>query len=134
MIYQTYFHGPSFQVLDGILSVDKTSVLAVFKRPAAPLWKNGQQKLVFHPLVFEALFQACGWRDIQFDRTMALPDAVGAAIVYDHEPTDPDTLFLYGVFKGRTEDNRSLYDAWAFDEDYGLVAEIRDYAMIPTPI
>ncbi|PKM96608.1 MAG: hypothetical protein CVU79_12570, partial [Elusimicrobia bacterium HGW-Elusimicrobia-3] len=134
VIYQTYFHGPSFQVLDGILSVDKNSVLAVFKRPAAPLWKNGSQKLVFHPLVFEALFQACGWRDIQFDRTMALPDAVAAAIVYDHEPTDPDTLFLYGVFKGRTEDNRSLYDAWAFDENYGLVAEIRDYAMIPTPI
>jgi len=133
-IYKTYFHGPSFQVLDGILSVEKNSVLAVFKRPSAPLWKNGQQKLVFHPLVFEALFQACGWRDIQFDRAMALPDAVGAAIVYDHEPQDPETLFLYGVFKGRTEDNRSLYDAWAFDAEFKLTAELHDYAMIPTPI
>ncbi|MCM2267318.1 MAG: SDR family NAD(P)-dependent oxidoreductase [Elusimicrobiales bacterium] len=133
-IYKTYFHGPSFQVLDGVLAVEKNSVLAVFKRPAAPLWKNGTQKLVFHPLVFEALFQACGWRDIQFDRSMALPDAVGAAIVYDNEPQDPETLFLYGVFKGRTEDNRSLYDAWAFDADYNLAAELRDYAMIPTPI
>nr|MDA8242977.1 SDR family NAD(P)-dependent oxidoreductase [Elusimicrobiota bacterium] len=133
-IYQTYFHGPSFQVLDGILALDKGSVLAVFKRPQAPLWKQGSQKLVFHPLVFEAMFQACGWRDIQFDRTMALPDAIGAAIAYDHEPLDPETLFLYGVFKGRTEDNRSLYDAWAFDGEYNLFAELRDYAMIPTPI
>jgi NAD(P)-dependent dehydrogenase (short-subunit alcohol dehydrogenase family)/3-hydroxymyristoyl/3-hydroxydecanoyl-(acyl carrier protein) dehydratase len=133
-IYKTYFHGPSFQVLDGVISVDKTSVLAVFKRPAAPLWKQGSQKLVFHPLVFEALFQACGWRDIQFDRTMALPDAVGAAIVYNHEPQDPDKLFLYGEFKGRTEDGRSLYDAWAFDADFNLAAELRGYAMIPTPI
>ena len=133
-IYKTYFHGPSFQVLDGILSVEKNSVLAVFKRPQAPLWKHGQQKLVFHPLVLEGLFQACGWRDIQFDRSMALPDAIGAAIVYDHEPVDPETLFLYGVFKGRTEDNRSLYDAWAFDAEFNLAAEIRDYAMIPTPI
>ena len=133
-IYKTYFHGPSFQVLDGILALDKASVLAVFKRPRTPLWKGTHPKLVFHPLVFEALFQACGWRDIQFDRTMALPDAVGAAIAYDHDAADPETLFLYGVFKGRTEDNRSLYDAWAFDGDYNLVAEIRDYAMIPTPI
>ena len=133
-IYKTYFHGPSFQVLDGIISVEKTSVLAVFKRPAAPLWKHGQQKLVFHPLVFEALFQACGWRDIQFDRAMALPDAIGAAIVYDHEPVDPETLFLYGVFKGRSDDGRSLYDAWAFDGEFNLTAELRDYAMIPTPI
>jgi 3-hydroxymyristoyl/3-hydroxydecanoyl-(acyl carrier protein) dehydratase len=133
-IYQTYFHGPSFQVLDGIISVDKSSVLAVFKRPQAPMWKETHPKLVFRPLVFEALFQACGWRDIQFDRAMALPDAVGAAIVYDHEATDPDTLFLYGQFKGRTEDGRSLYDAWAFDGDFNLKAEIRDYAMIPTPI
>ena len=122
-------------MLDGILAVDKNSVLAVFKRPAAPLWKAGHnQKLVFHPLVFEALFQACGWRDIQFDRAMALPDTVGAAIVSDHEASDPDTLFLYGQFKGRTEDGRSLYDAWAFDGDFKLTAEIRDYAMIPTPI
>jgi NAD(P)-dependent dehydrogenase (short-subunit alcohol dehydrogenase family)/3-hydroxymyristoyl/3-hydroxydecanoyl-(acyl carrier protein) dehydratase len=133
-IYKTYFHGPSFQVLDGVVSVDKTSVLAVFKRPQAPLWKGAAQKLVFHPLVFEALFQACGWRDIQFDRTMALPDAIGAAIVYDHEPQDPETLYLYGEFKGRTEDGRSLYDAWAFDQDFNLHAELRGYAMIPTPI
>ncbi len=134
VIYKTYFHGPSFQVLDGVLSLDKSSVLAVFKRPQTPLWKETHPKLVFHPLVFEALFQACGWRDIQFDRTMALPDAIGAAVAYDHEPLDPETLFLYGVFKGRTEDNRSLYDAWAFDEDFNLFAELRDYAMIPTPI
>ena len=133
-IYKTYFHGPSFQVLDGIISVEKDSVLAVFRRPQAPLWKGEHPKLVFHPLVFEALFQACGWRDIQFDRSMALPDAIGAAIAYDNEPADPDTLFLYGVFKGRTEDNRSLYDAWAFDENFNLTAELRDYAMIPTPI
>ncbi len=133
-IYRTYFHGPSFRVLDGIISVDKNSVLAVFKRPVAPMWKQGHPKLIFHPLVFESLFQACGWRDIQFDRAMALPDAVGAAIVYDQEPVDPETLFLYGVFKGRTEDGRSLYDAWAFDRDYNLTAEIRGYAMIPTPI
>ncbi len=133
-IYKTYFHGPSFQVLDGVISAEKDSVLAVFKRPQAPLWKGQHPKLVFHPLVFEALFQACGWRDIQFDRTMALPDAIGAAIAYDNEPLDPETLFLYGVFKGRTEDNRSLYDAWAFDGSYNLVAELRDYAMIPTPI
>ncbi len=134
VIYKTYFHGPSFQVLDGVLSLDKTSVLAVFKRPQTPLWKETHPKLVFHPLVFEAMFQACGWRDIQFDRTMALPDAIGAAVSYDHEPLDPETLFLYGVFKGRTEDNRSLYDAWAFDGDFNLFAELRDYAMIPTPI
>ena len=133
-IYKTYFHGPSFQVLDGILALDKSSVLAVFKRPQAPLWKHGHPKLIFHPLVLEGLFQACGWRDIHFDRAIALPDAVGAAIVYDHEPQDPAQLFLYGVFKGRTEDGRSLYDAWAFDEEFNLTAEIRDYAMIPTQI
>jgi 3-hydroxymyristoyl/3-hydroxydecanoyl-(acyl carrier protein) dehydratase len=133
-IYKTYFHGPSFQVLDGILALEKTSVLAVFKRPAAPLWKQGAQKLIFHPLVIEGLFQACGWRDIHFDRAMALPDAVGCVTVYDNEPLDPERLYLYGIFKGRTEDGRSLYDAWAFDEEFKLTAEIRDYAMIPTQI
>ena len=133
-IYKTYFHGPSFQVLDGILALEKNSVLAVFKRPLAPLWKTTRHQLVFHPMVFEAMFQACGWRDIHFDRTMALPDAVGSAIIHDAERNDPEKLYLYCVFKGRSEDGRTVYDAWAFDEDYKLVAQVTDYAMIPTAI
>ena len=132
-IYKIYFHGPSFRVLDGILSIEKNAVLGVFKKPVAALWRVKTPALLFHPMVLEALFQTCGWRDIHFDRKMMLPDAVGSAIVYDNNP-DPDRLYTYGVYKGTTEDGKTRYDAYAFDSEMRPVAELKDYLMIPTQI
>ena len=132
-IYKTYFHGPSFRVLDGLLSIEKDAVLGIFKRPAAALWRVKTPKLLFHPMVMEALFQTCGWRDIQFDRKMTLPDAIGSAIVHDNNP-DPDRLYTYAVYKGTTEDGKTRYDAYAFDSELNPVAELKDYLMIPTQI
>ncbi|OGS62814.1 MAG: hypothetical protein A3J79_09595 [Elusimicrobia bacterium RIFOXYB2_FULL_62_6] len=132
-IYKVYFHGPSFRVLDGILSIEKDAVLAVFKRPAAALWRVKTPKLLFHPMVIEGMFQACGWRDIHFDRRLTLPDAIGSVIVYDNGP-DPDRLFLYAKYKGMNEEGRTRFDAWAYDSEMRPVAELKDYLMIPSEI
>ncbi|MBU2573843.1 MAG: SDR family NAD(P)-dependent oxidoreductase, partial [Elusimicrobia bacterium] len=132
-IYKTYFHGPSFRVLDGILAIEKDSVLAVFKKPSAALWRVKAPKLLFHPMVLEGLFQTCGWRDIHFERKLTLPDAVGSALVYDNGP-DPDRLYLYAVYKGANEEGRTRYDAYAFDGEMRPVAELKDYLMIPSQI
>ncbi|OGS28760.1 MAG: hypothetical protein A2218_11375 [Elusimicrobia bacterium RIFOXYA2_FULL_53_38] len=132
-IYKIYFHGPSFRVLDGILSIEKDAVLGVFKKPSAALWRVKAPGLLLHPLVLEAMFQTCGWRDIHFDRKMMLPDAVGQAMVYDNNP-DPDRLYTYAVYKGTTEDGKTRYDAYAFDSEMNPVAELKDYLGIPTQI
>ena len=132
-IYKIYFHGPSFRVLDGILSIEKEAVLGVFKKPSAALWRVKTPGLLIHPLVLEAMFQTCGWRDIHFDRKMMLPDAVGQAMVYDNNP-DPDRLYTYAVYKGTTEDGKTRYDAYAFDSEMNPVAELKDYLGIPTQI
>ncbi len=132
-IYKVYFHGPSFRVLDGILSIEKDAVLGVFKKPTASLWRIKTPGLLFHPMVLEALFQTCGWRDIHFSRKIMLPDAVGRALVYDNGP-DPDRLYTYGIYKGETEDGKTRYDAYAFDSEMRPVAELKDYLMIPTQI
>ncbi|MEI7482254.1 MAG: SDR family NAD(P)-dependent oxidoreductase [Elusimicrobiota bacterium] len=132
-IYNIYFHGPSFRVLDGILSIEKDAVLGVFKKPVAALWRVKTPALLFHPMVLEALFQTCGWRDIHFDRKMMLPDGVGQVVIYDNNP-DPDRLYTYAVYKGTTEDGKTLYDAYAFDSEMRPVAELKDYMGIPTQI
>ncbi|HOI43263.1 MAG TPA: polyketide synthase dehydratase domain-containing protein, partial [Elusimicrobiales bacterium] len=114
-------------------SLEKDGTLAVFRRPQAPLFKGERPKLVFHPMVIEAAFQACGYRDIHFERKMTLPDSVGRVTVYPYE-NEPDILYLKTVYKGRDGEGRSIYDAFAFDEAHNLVAEVRDYLMIPTQI
>ncbi|MGC8867673.1 MAG: SDR family NAD(P)-dependent oxidoreductase, partial [Elusimicrobiales bacterium] len=128
-IYKTYFHGPSFQVLDGIIKATRDEVIAVFKKPTIPLLGDRDFNYIFHPLVIEALFQTCGWRDLYIDSKMTLPDSIEAVRVRDNKK-DPEMLFTYAVFKGLNNFGKSVYDAWAFDEKGNIYAELINYVMI----
>ena len=44
-IYQKYFHGPSFQVLAGIVRVNKETSLAVYNTTPRPQWNDGPRTL-----------------------------------------------------------------------------------------
>ncbi len=128
-IYKTYFHGPSFQVLDGIIEATRNEVIAVFQKPQTPLLGDRDFDYIFHPLIIEALFQTCGWRDLYIDSKMTLPDSVESVKIVDNK-RDPEKLFTYAVFKGLNNFGKSVYDAWAFDENGVIYAEILNYVMI----
>ncbi|MFH1619540.1 MAG: SDR family NAD(P)-dependent oxidoreductase, partial [bacterium] len=128
-IYKAYFHGPSFRVLDGIVSIDPKNVTAIYKKPAAPLWNDPCKKPVFHPMLIEAAFQTCGYNDLHFAKRMSLPDAIGRVLVYRNQE-DADMLFIHSSFKGRDNAGKSVYDAFVFDETGRLWVELNDYVMI----
>ena len=130
-IYKVYFHGPSFQVLESVLAIDDQRVLAVYKRPAVYQWKDGGKRdLLAYPMLIEAAFQACGYRDLHRDNVMALPDNVGRVLVYNHGEA-PEKLFILGIYKGKDEMGKSIYDAFVFGGDNKLWVELEDYRMIP---
>ncbi len=133
VIYKTYFHGPSFQVLDGIISADDKNVLAVFKKPSVPLLKDREMNYVFHPMVIEAIFQTCGWRDLYIENKMTLPDKIGEVFLIDNEK-DPEILYTWAIFKGMDDYGKSLYDGFAFDKKGNISVVIKDYLMIPVKI
>ncbi|MDO5765621.1 MAG: SDR family NAD(P)-dependent oxidoreductase, partial [Elusimicrobiales bacterium] len=56
-IYKKYFHGPSFQVLGGIVRVDKHASLAVYNTTPRPQWNDGPRTLLANPMLIEAAFQ-----------------------------------------------------------------------------
>jgi len=132
-IYKTYFHGPSFQVLDLIIEADRNEVVGVFKKPSKRLLGDNDFKYYFHPMIIEAVFQTCGWRDLYIDNKMTLPDSIDEVIVKDNRE-DPEKLFTYAVFKGLNEYGKSVYDGWAFDENGEIYIELRNYVMIPVNI
>ncbi|HOX23901.1 MAG TPA: polyketide synthase dehydratase domain-containing protein, partial [Elusimicrobiales bacterium] len=129
-IYKTFFHGPSFQVLDCIVAIDDKTVMAVYKRPVKPMWDEGDKELSASPLLIEAAFQACGYRDLHVAKTMTLPDAIRRVHVFSHGP-QPDTLNIWSVFKGKDEKGYSVYDAFVFDQRGRLWIELEDYKMVP---
>ena len=128
-IYSKYFHGPSFQVLDGILKIDDNTVLGVYKKPAEVLFHDGPKNLIAYPMLIEAAFQTCGYRDLAVDNRMTLPDSIGKiAILSKDEP--PRKLYILGVFTGQNIEGKSVYDAFVFDEQGKLWLELGDYQMI----
>ncbi|MDR1684603.1 MAG: polyketide synthase dehydratase domain-containing protein, partial [Elusimicrobiota bacterium] len=128
-LYSKYFHGPSFQVLDGILKVDNNAVLGVYQKPAQVLFHDGPKRLIAHPMLIEAAFQTCGWRDLAVDGRMTLPDSIGK--IYINTKGDaPQKLYILGVFTGQNIEGKSVYDAFVFDEKGKLWIELADYQMI----
>jgi NAD(P)-dependent dehydrogenase (short-subunit alcohol dehydrogenase family)/3-hydroxymyristoyl/3-hydroxydecanoyl-(acyl carrier protein) dehydratase len=132
-IYKTYFHGPSFQVLDGILNIDKESVIGVFKKPQAKLLGENDMNYIFHPMIIEAVFQTCGWRDIYLENKMTLPDQIGEIYIKDNNP-DPEKLYTCAIYKGINDYGKSIYDAYSFNENGEIIVYLKNYLMIPTQI
>ncbi len=129
-IYSAYFHGPSFQVLEGVVSLSEKELLAVYLRPAKPLWDGKAKELAFHPLLTEAAFQACGYRDLHFSKKMTLPDSIGRIRLLPHDKEAPRRLFVRVWYKGAEEGQKSVYDAVVFDEEGRAWVELQDYRMI----
>ena len=128
-IYQKYFHGPSFQVLAGIVRVDKHASLAVYNTTPRPQWNDGPRTLLANPMLIEAAFQCCGFQDMSVEHKMTLPDGIAEVAVLKNQ-VPPAQLHLYGVSRGNTADGKTLHDAYVFDAQGDVWVEIHGYQAI----
>ncbi len=128
-IYSKFFHGPSFQVLGGILKIDENAVLGVYEKPSQVLFHDGPKHLLAYPMLIEACFQTCGYRDLAVENRMTLPDSIGK--IYIHGKGEaPNKLYTLAVFTGKNIEGKSIYDGFVFDEKGKLWIELSDYQMI----
>ena len=128
-IYKGMFHGPSFQVLEGIIHADGESVLSVYKKPAEPLFDDGDKDLIANPMLIEAAFQTCGYRDLLVENKITLPDHIGA-LSLNLSAKPKDNLFVLAQYCGKNIEGKSIYRAFVFDETGKLWVELADYQMI----
>ena len=127
-IYQKYFHGPSFQVLGGIVRVNEQESLAIYNTTPAPQWPT-PHTLLANPMLIEAAFQCCGFQDMAVAHKMTLPDGIAEVAVLNNQ-LPPARLYLYGVTKGTTADGKTLHDAYVFDGQGNVWVEIHGYQAI----
>ncbi len=128
-VYEAYFHGPSFQVLDGVIHADENGVKAVYKRPEKPLWA-APKGLLMQPLLIEAAFQACGFRDLHVAKKMTLPDAIARVRVLETGEA-PEKLYIAAAYRGADDEGKSLYDAVVYDAQGRSWVELEGFRMIP---
>ncbi|MFA6029319.1 MAG: SDR family NAD(P)-dependent oxidoreductase [Elusimicrobiota bacterium] len=127
-IYTLNFHGPSFQVLAGMYELGEKQLLALYRKPEKALWEKDGRTFVWNPLLIEAAFQTCGFRDLHFTKKLTLPDTVGLVQVFDHG-APPEELYVHAVYRGEEGDKR-IYDAAVFDGQHRVWVRLADYRMI----
>lgn len=128
--YKGYFQGPSLQVLGGILKVDANSVLALYKEPQEQFMRGAIPSLTAAPLLLEAMFQTCAYRDYAVEGYATLPEYISKLRFYHQGQQVPQELYVYAKYNDKTIEGKSSFDAYVFDKNFDLWAEIKDLQTI----
>jgi hypothetical protein len=131
-IYRVYFHGPAFQVLEGVQS-DGKRVIGKFQLDLPPMTGQPKDTLVA-PLLIELCLQTAGVWEIGRTGVLALPTAIDRVIVHR---TPEDKATLYAEIEPRSGANDALdFDARVVDAEGKLYLELHGYrtARLPDPI
>jgi NAD(P)-dependent dehydrogenase (short-subunit alcohol dehydrogenase family) len=128
-IYRIFFHGPTFQVLEGVQRSD-AYVLGKLQSDFTP-GSNHLMPLTSHPMLIELCFQTAGVFEIGTTGQMRLPRSVGELKIYPNLVNGCD---FYALVKPRTIlDEEIVFDAWVVDQDGKIYLEIRDYRTVQLP-
>lgn len=124
--YSNFFQGQALQVLGGILKVDANSVLALYKEPADQVLQEYNAASLTAPLLTEAMAQACAYRDYAVEGYATLPEHISEIRFYQQGQAKPQELYVYAKYNEKTFEGNSSFDAFIFDKDFNLWAEIHD--------
>ena len=129
-VYKGYFQGPSMQVLDGILKIENNTVLAIYKEPETLLLGEETSSLSGLPLLTEAMFQACAYRDYAVEGYATLPEYISKVRFYHQGQKTPKELYVYAKYNDKTIEGKSSFDAFIFDKSLNLWVEMKDLQTI----
>lgn len=127
-IYQLFFHGPSFQVLDSA-QLSTEAMLGKFNKQLAHSQETGVG-LADTSLLIELCFQTAGLWEAGVNGVLALPQSVGSLKVY---PQLIHGVSIFAEVKPREVDGKVVFDARVVDEKGHVFLELGDYRTVPLP-
>lgn len=131
-VYRLYFHGPSFQVLDGVQQDGDTVVGRM--RTGLPQATAREQGMLAAPLLIELCLQTAGVYEAGATGLLALPSSIGEVRLY---PQDGGQEQLFAqVYPRPAGQDRISFDARVIDAEGRLYLELRDYrtSALPYPV
>jgi hypothetical protein len=127
-IYQLYFHGPSFQVLDAA-QLSENTVLGRFNKRLEGVSAD-DPNLFMTPLLIELCFQTAGLWEAGATGILALPQSVGSLKLY---PRPVNGVAIFAVVKPREFEGRLSFDARVVDASGNVFLELTNYQTSPLP-
>jgi hypothetical protein len=129
-IYHLYFHGPAFQVLEGVQRSGE-SVLGKLNKKL-PAFTDGEHDLLSTPTLVELCFQTAGIWEIGKTGIMALPRSIESLTLYRQ---NVNGAAIYAEVKPFRSGNGELhFDARVVDSKGRLYLELKEYRTTPLPV
>ena len=128
-IYKLYFHGPAFQVLDGVQRSGDT-VLGKLHKNLPPI-TDQEKSLVTIPVLVELCLQTAGVWEIGESGSLALPRSIGDLSLYDQKPNG---VPIYAEVKPlHSAEGEIRFDARVIDSKGHLYLELHNYRTARLP-
>ncbi len=128
-IYRLYFHGPSFQVLEGVQRSGNV-VLGKLSSSLPSITRNGKEDPTT-PVLVELCMQTAGVWEAGSTGILALPRSIGELTLYKARPNGAP--IFAEVTPGTDDDGRICFDARVVDAKGQVYLEMRDYRTSPLP-
>jgi len=124
-IYRTYFHGPAYQVLEGVRLVDGLAT-GVLRRGLPPNAADPGASELVGPRLVELCFQTAGILEIADRSVLGLPAALGSLTVYRRAPD----VELFAEARSRVEGG---FDGRVLDARGNVYLELSGYRTVALP-
>jgi Polyketide synthase dehydratase len=132
-IYRIYFHGPAFQVLEGV-QCSGANIVGKLCRNLPPLTggsSSSEPVTVSTPLLIELCMQTAGIWEAGTTGVLALPSSIGVLRLYRRSPNG---MPIYAeVRPGRDAKGGLYFDARVIDGKGRVYLELNDYYTSPLP-
>ena len=128
-IYDVYFHGPAYQVLERVQVQDDTATGLLAEELPPHTNPAGVVDLIA-PRLVELCFQTAGVWDIHTNGRMGLPSSIGQVTAY-RRMADAAGKRLYAVVKAHN--NGSWFEATVVDEAGNVYVELHGYFTVELP-
>ena len=127
-IYDIYFHGPAYQVLEGV-AVDGNRAVGLLAQELPENINPADAKELIAPRLVELCFQTAGVWQIHTQNRMALPLAIGSVTACQQEAAANGRL--YAIVEAVADG--AEFNAQVVDEAGNLFVELQGYRTVTLP-
>jgi malonyl CoA-acyl carrier protein transacylase len=129
-IYEIFFHGNKFQVLNEIIQLENGKIIAKVDIPTTSLTKNREKdNFQLEPLALESIFQTAALFDVIVNNHLSLPSKISTLeILSNQKPKYIVAKFL------KKDEERSYYNSVILDENHDIIVKVANLEIIHSPL
>ncbi|GAH75272.1 unnamed protein product, partial [marine sediment metagenome] len=129
-IYEIFFHGNKFQVLNEIIQLENRIIIAKVDISTAALTKNSEgDNFQLEPLAIESVFQTAALFDVIVNNHLSLPSKISTLeILSNQKPKYIVAEFL------KKDEERSYYNSVILDENHEIIVKVANLEIIHSPL